>query len=69
MTYLSNWRMQIAAAMLVGGGATIANVAAEVGYESEAAFSRTFKRCAGMSPGAWRRQNITQRRVSIAEQG
>ena len=69
MTYLSNWRMQIAAAMLAGGGATIANVAAEVGYESEAAFSRTFKRCAGMSPGAWRRQNITQRRVSIAEQG
>jgi AraC-like DNA-binding protein len=54
MTYLSNWRMQIAASILAGGGATIAKVAAQVGYESEAAFSRTFKRCTGYSPGAWR---------------
>jgi AraC family transcriptional regulator, alkane utilization regulator len=54
MTYLSNLRMQVAASMLAGGGATIASVAADVGYDSEAAFSRTFKRCTGMSSGAWR---------------
>lgn len=57
MTYLSNWRMQIAAGMLAGSSATISSVAADVGYESEAAFSRTFKRCTGMSPGAWRKRN------------
>ena len=56
MTYLTNWRMQIAASMLVSG-ATVAKVASEVGYESEAAFSRTFKRCTGIAPGAWRARN------------
>ena len=54
ITYLCNWRMQIAAGKLRGGGTPIAKIAAEVGYESEAAFSRTFKRCTGVSPGAWR---------------
>lgn len=54
ITYLSNWRMQLAARKLSEGGGTIANIAAEVGYESEAGFSRTFKRCTGLSPGAWR---------------
>jgi transcriptional regulator GlxA family with amidase domain len=52
--YLSNWRMQLAAGMLTGSGTTIAKIAAEVGYESESAFSRAFKRCTGLSPGAWR---------------
>lgn len=54
ITYLSHWRMQLAAGMLAGSGTSIAKVAADVGYESEAAFSRTFKRCTGLSPGAWR---------------
>lgn len=59
MTYLGNWRMQIAATRLAGG-ATIAKVAADVGYESEAAFSRSFKRNTGFSPGAWRTRNAEQ---------
>lgn len=54
MTYLSKWRMQLAARMLADGNATIAQIAEEVGYESEAAFSRSFKRSTGVSPGAWR---------------
>jgi AraC-like DNA-binding protein len=57
MTYLGNWRMQVAAGMLLRGGATVAGIAAAVGYESEAAFSRSFKRCTGLSPGAWRTRN------------
>lgn len=57
MSYLCNWRMQIASGMLANGSATIAGVAEQVGYGSEAAFSRTFKRCTGMSPGAWRANN------------
>ena len=54
ITYLCNWRMQLAAGRLSSGATTIASIAEEVGYESEAAFSRTFKRSTGVSPGAWR---------------
>ncbi|RYE37833.1 MAG: AraC family transcriptional regulator, partial [Hyphomicrobiales bacterium] len=37
-------------------GMSIGQVSSAVGYESEAAFSRSFKRMLGVSPGAWRRQ-------------
>ncbi|MEZ5831313.1 MAG: AraC family transcriptional regulator [Dongiaceae bacterium] len=54
MQYLTNWRMQLAARQLSDGRKKIAAIGREVGYESEAAFSRTFKRVAGLSPAAWR---------------
>jgi len=54
MHYLAKWRMQIASGLLSSGG-NIANVAAEIGYGSEAAFSRAFKKVAGVPPSAWRR--------------
>jgi AraC-like DNA-binding protein len=54
MQYLAQWRMQVAANHLTGSSAKLAAIAAEVGYESEAAFSRAFKRATSMSPGAWR---------------
>ena len=53
--YLINWRMQVAAGMLRSSAATIAAVACEVGYQSEASFSRAFRRVMGESPAAWRR--------------
>ena len=56
MQYLAKWRMQIAWGLL-SGGANIATVAAEIGYGSEAAFSRAFKKVVGMPPSAWRRQS------------
>jgi AraC-like DNA-binding protein len=59
MTYLTNWRMQLAARMLTDGGTPISRIADEVGYKSEAAFSRTFKRCTSISPGAWRTRNAS----------
>lgn len=52
--YLTQWRMQLAGRMLLEPGAKIAAVAAAVGYESEAAFSRAFKRIAGVAPSVWR---------------
>jgi AraC-like DNA-binding protein len=55
MHYLAQWRMQLAAGMLADGGRQVMQVAAEVGYDSEAAFSRAFHKLAGMPPAAWRR--------------
>ena len=55
MQYLAQWRMQLAAGRLATGNAKVAAIAEEVGYESEAAFSRAFKRLMGVSPAAWRR--------------
>jgi AraC-like DNA-binding protein len=55
MQYLTQWRMQVAAGLLRGTNAKLIEVALDVGYESEAAFSRAFKRVAGESPGAWRK--------------
>ena len=55
MHYLTRWRMQLATRLLERQGVSIAQVAADVGYESEAAFNRAFKNCVGAPPGAWRR--------------
>ena len=55
MRYLANWRMQVAAQELRNGRASLAQIASTVGYESEAAFSRAFKRAHGSAPATWRR--------------
>ena len=55
MQYLAFWRMQLAGQRLRESRDTIAKVGFSVGYESEAAFSRAFKREFGDSPAAWRR--------------
>jgi len=52
--YLTQWRMQIAARRLAEPGVKVSTVAFEVGYASEAAFSRAFKKLVGHSPGQWR---------------
>ena len=68
MQYLAQWRMQLAARRLRDTDAKVADVARDVGYENEAAFSRAFKRAAGESPGAWRRTQRTPRpRVDSAK--
>jgi len=55
MQYLTNWRMQVASNLLCSSNVNVAAIALEVGYESEAAFARAFKRATGMPPAAWRR--------------
>jgi len=54
MQYLALWRMQLASRLLAEGG-QVAEVAGAVGYESEAAFSRAFKKLVGQAPATWRR--------------
>ncbi len=53
MQYLTLWRMQVAAHLLAERSMKVAAVAYEVGYQSEAAFSRTFKKITGVTPAAW----------------
>jgi AraC-like DNA-binding protein len=52
--YLTEWRMHIAAELLLSTELGVAQVARRVGYESEEAFSRAFKRSLGSSPSTWR---------------
>jgi AraC-like DNA-binding protein len=61
MQYLTHWRMQVAANLLAQSGAKVATIGAEVGYDSEAAFSRAFKKATGLAPGAWREVRRTVR--------
>jgi AraC-like DNA-binding protein len=55
MQYLTEWRLLRAGKQLKESPRSVAQVAADVGYESEAAFSRAFKRHHGVSPAAWRK--------------
>lgn len=56
MQYLTRWRLARAAQALRGTGQTIMRIAEQAGYESDAAFSRAFKREFGKAPAAWRRE-------------
>jgi len=55
MTYLARWRLQLAARALGSTSHSVAQIAAEVGYESEAAFNRAFKREFGVPPARFRK--------------
>jgi AraC-like DNA-binding protein len=52
MRYVTRWRMQTARTLLAEDGVTVAEIASRLGYQSEAAFSRAFKRITGVPPGA-----------------
>jgi AraC-like DNA-binding protein len=55
MTYVARWRMQVAMSALREERTTVGELADRLGYQSEAAFSRAFKRIIGVSPGTVRR--------------
>ena len=63
MQYLGQWRMQLAAGSLRDTDAKVVDIALDVGYENETAFSRAFKRAVGESPGTWRRARRTPAHV------
>jgi len=58
MHYLTMWRMQKAKQMLESSNISMMAIAEETGYQSEASFSKAFKKCTGISPGACRRKSI-----------
>ena len=62
MQYLANWRVLVGSRLLRDTHRTVAAIAQEVGYESEAAFSRAFKRLVGLPPAAWRRTQAAKQR-------
>jgi AraC-like DNA-binding protein len=58
MQYVTRWRMQVALSVLRSEGATVGQLANQLGYRSEAAFARAFKRIVGAPPGAIRREAV-----------
>ncbi|MEO6028900.1 MAG: AraC family transcriptional regulator [Candidatus Binatia bacterium] len=58
MTYLTHWRIQLATQLLRDSHASVADVGSRVGYASETAFNRAFRRVVGLPPAAWRRQAV-----------
>lgn len=66
MAYLTDWRLELAAEALRTTSRSVLQVATEVGYESEAAFNRAFKRRFGKPPAQYRRAAREQRKAALA---
>lgn len=60
MQYLTHWRLQLAAQALKTSDLALKRIAEQTGYESEAAFSRAFKRRFGSPPAEWRRRQVSE---------
>ena len=58
--YLTQWRMLLASNLLSGSNAPLASIAQDVGYQTDTAFSRAFRREFGTPPSAWRRARSTR---------
>jgi AraC-like DNA-binding protein len=69
MSYLARWRLQLAARRLQATRQTVIQIAAEVGYESEAAFNRAFKREFGLPPAQYRKKRASENSVSAMRNG
>jgi len=60
MLYLAQWRMLLATNLLCRSNAPLARIAEEVGYQTDTAFSRAFRREFGLPPAAWRRSQAAR---------
>jgi AraC-like DNA-binding protein len=63
MEYLTQWRMLLAANLLTRSNATLARIAEDIGYQTDTAFIRAFRREYGVPPATWRRQQSTRVQV------
>jgi AraC-like DNA-binding protein len=66
MAYLTRWRLQLGAQMLKSTSSSVAQIAAEVGYESEPSFNRAFKRAFGLPPARFRKQSKSPRKTTVS---
>jgi AraC-like DNA-binding protein len=66
LAYLARWRLQLAATRLESSDETILQIALGVGYESEAAFNRAFKRAFGLPPARYRKRERNRARGGLA---
>jgi AraC-like DNA-binding protein len=64
MEYLTQWRMLLAANLLCGSNAPLAQIAEDIGYQTDTAFIRAFRREYGMPPAAWRRRQASRPQAS-----
>lgn len=65
IAYLTRWRLQLGAQMLKSSSSGVAQIAAEVGYESESSFNRAFKREFGLPPARFRSQSKSARGSAV----
>jgi len=56
--YVNEWRMRVAQELLANTDVTVSAIASRVGYDSDEAFSRAFRRAHGQPPSVWRRRSI-----------
>jgi AraC-like DNA-binding protein len=63
MQYLTQWRMLLASNLLARSNAPLASIAQDVGYQTDTAFSRAFRREYGAPPAAWRRNQAAREQV------
>jgi AraC-like DNA-binding protein len=63
MQYLTQWRMLLASNLLCRSNTPLARIAEEVGYQTDTAFSRAFRREFGAPPAAWRRSQSTRNTI------
>ena len=69
MAYLTRWRLRLGARALTATSQGVAQIASEVGYESEAAFNRAFKREFGLPPARYRKEKANHRaEASVAKE-
>src|SRR5205085_9611754 len=65
IAYLTRWRLQLGAQMLKSTSSSVAQIAAEVGYESEPAFNRAFKREFTLPPARFRSRSKSARNIIV----
>ncbi|MGC1728308.1 MAG: AraC family transcriptional regulator, partial [Steroidobacteraceae bacterium] len=66
MAYLTQWRLLLASNLLCRSSAPLTRIAEDVGYRTDTAFIRAFRREYGLPPAAWRRRQSTRSRLSSA---
>ena len=69
MQYLAGWRMHLARRLLSESPLGLGEIASRVGYDSEAAFNRAFRRIVGIPPASWRQAKVSAQAIEDGQPG